>query len=558
MMTPVQYLSQYPAAELHRLIVDGRLLVKENGWKAFEKREPGCLQDFFTALTFIREHIGTKLSLSLLCSTHALAARNAMRDSMGKPGMFYQDHTGMGAFLAAFGMPHDISISKNSCSVAGIQQFIDRIEQEGHKYLGMLSCGEFFVHMKTVGELREKHGCKDNAELAALIYQSAQNGKALNIKCIQPENMPERVQWILDDYYEALPKANSQEEKLRVIVEHVQLLEQLHPYDDVNNRTFIGLTLLKCLLENDFIPVTLWDYNIFDLYSIDEICALLKEGMKHTKAVVAGKAVLDFDSRQLSAKHRAELAEHTKIFRQAMSADTRYLFHELKFRFSYLDLLSDAQNKLDTGINHLAETEGGFMPKLKALDELMRCLYHDVKNKVANSDLVKNYKEHVDKLEDDQLKAICLQQLAEMESEENLDFYDIKENIQRCVMDKFSNKEFMEKVQQRGHEIGQFFQAVMAFIHQGNNPQDITKIIEAARGNFVFDFEREIFPPILDAMEQRYREFQETVADLGESHESFAEYIVKHTDRYADSDNDEDDEKLDNDRSGQLSKEASV
>jgi hypothetical protein len=46
-------LKAFPAEELYRIVVDGNLHAKENGWVGYEKREPGCLKAFFNAFLFI-------------------------------------------------------------------------------------------------------------------------------------------------------------------------------------------------------------------------------------------------------------------------------------------------------------------------------------------------------------------------------------------------------------------------------------------------------------------------------------------------------------------------
>ena len=331
---PVDYLTKYPEKELHRLVVDGRLLVGEGGWQKFEDREPGCLRDFFTALRFIKDNISTPLTLGFISQVQALAGKSALKNTLGAPGEFY--HNPFGGFMVG---AHRIEIGDNNCSALGIKQFLDQIQKEGPKYLGVLNIDGVMIHKKNIPELLEKYQCQNTQELAEKIYQMTLGGKRISITCLEPDDIEERVGWIIDSYKKAIKEAGDEESRLKVIVEHVQLFEQLHPFPDVNNRTFVGLILQKLLIENGFTPVTLWNYNIFDLYSRDEIIAKLKEGMNHTRNLVAGKPALDFDSKTLSKESEASLARHTAPLhaKEAVKANPR---------FAYIDLLLQFQTEL--------------------------------------------------------------------------------------------------------------------------------------------------------------------------------------------------------------------
>lgn len=73
--------------------------------------------------------------------------------------------------------------------------------------------------------------------------------------------------------------ANPKEEKIKLIAQTCQTLDQLHLFTDGNIRT-IYLLLNKLLMENGLLPTTLEDPNIIDCFSVDEITAKIIAGQK--------------------------------------------------------------------------------------------------------------------------------------------------------------------------------------------------------------------------------------------------------------------------------------
>ncbi|KGP62438.1 hypothetical protein EP47_01570 [Legionella norrlandica] len=97
------------------------------------------------------------------------------------------------------------------------------------------------------------------------------------------EEIESRVQAIINEYYKEISAAATSDEKLIAIVKLVQGLEQLHPFEDANCRTFCMLLLNRELIANHLEPTMVRDPNFFDLKSQSELVTLIKEGQQHLK-----------------------------------------------------------------------------------------------------------------------------------------------------------------------------------------------------------------------------------------------------------------------------------
>lgn len=82
-----------------------------------------------------------------------------------------------------------------------------------------------------------------------------------------------RVQKIIDDY-ENSPKI------IKDIARLCQDLDQLHPFNDGNVRTFVEILSQKELLRNGYKPVILYDPNRFDAFSLNQVVVEILDGQR--------------------------------------------------------------------------------------------------------------------------------------------------------------------------------------------------------------------------------------------------------------------------------------
>ena len=90
---------------------------------------------------------------------------------------------------------------------------------------------------------------------------------------------------VFDDFNQNIRLCESEDEKIRVIMRHVQLIDQIHPFADGNVRTcyilmnklFVDHGLGFCLPMNP---------NRFDMCSLDELCSMAKDGFLNFQQVM--------------------------------------------------------------------------------------------------------------------------------------------------------------------------------------------------------------------------------------------------------------------------------
>ncbi len=96
------------------------------------------------------------------------------------------------------------------------------------------------------------------------------------------------LQGIIEEFEAEIPTAKSADEKITVIVKHIQHISQLHPYIDVNIRTCY--ILLKKLLREYELPLTiLLNPNCFDCCSVREVVDMVKQGQLHYQQLLQHK-----------------------------------------------------------------------------------------------------------------------------------------------------------------------------------------------------------------------------------------------------------------------------
>jgi len=75
------------------------------------------------------------------------------------------------------------------------------------------------------------------------------------------------------------------DEKLYAIAHAVQCLERIHPFSDVNCRTFCMVFLNILLIQNDFLPALIDDPNKFDGYDCKSLVDVIKQGIERTETL---------------------------------------------------------------------------------------------------------------------------------------------------------------------------------------------------------------------------------------------------------------------------------
>ncbi len=288
MKTTFKELAKISEHNLYRLIVDGTLHQREEGWHKYAQRENGCLPDVFQGLAFGLQDIENKeLSTVQIKAIHGHITNKLLGQHPKEYGVL---SGGYRPYSTYFGLSADVNITESGFKnlMQTIQEYKQKTD-EGDKLLG----GRFILdtpgpvaremYNETVRNLPEVGGSEEEVWTAILLGSSL--GKRVYYKAPEPELVSELMEAYVASYNEQIKLALSDEEKLGIIVGHIQKIEQLHPFQDGNLRVSIVL-LQRLLIQNNFYPVMLREPNIFDGYDIDTLIGEVIEGMQNTKRII--------------------------------------------------------------------------------------------------------------------------------------------------------------------------------------------------------------------------------------------------------------------------------
>ncbi|MGE3919771.1 MAG: hypothetical protein AB7F64_02300 [Gammaproteobacteria bacterium] len=472
-------LKAFPENELHRLVVDGELCRKENGWEAYERREPGCLKAFFTGLRYIQYVLETNpniaLTPELIRTIHAMVYID-LPGSVSGPGKFRQPMI-MGVFRTG-----GIKLNKSLMTVAGIQQFIDNLKQYPFRWLDRIVFGEYVLDAG-IPELLAKLNITED-ELAQTIYEKLTKDEGECVSIHVPEQGPEvsymQIQWICEQYAKEIQSAQTQDDKFSIIIKTVQRLEQCHSFSDFNNRTYINLLLRLLLIQNGFEFPILDNYNIFDLQSVDELIVAVKKGIEDTHKVVAGESVFGFDTKQCSEAQLTKLKQHTDIF-------TARLSKTLVVRFIRVEEKMKIANELFNFNKITFKIFSKYAPLLESFDmEMMENSFKEI----SGEELKKILHEELSSLE------VSKQDIQDILDIENPTFDELESKF-KAIDRKRGSKDLLEQIQSMINSEAEIFNAdeidyeafILFFVNKIN---ELKKIDDKDLGivhDFIVEFE---------------------------------------------------------------------
>lgn len=280
-------LSKISVENLFRLIVDGRLHFPEDGWKGYANREHGCLpaafRAFAEALTNIHD---THLSVELIKKIHRLSTTNVAKMGVRIPGEFRTTHT----LISLFGI--DTRRGSINATERGFNQLYHAMSNYSELGACIAQCDRtLLAEKRTWKEFDDFLSQLQTEQSQADLWRDANDPTLINDDLMvsyrppDPEHVPHLMQDIVDHYNEKITTAETEDEKLRIIVAHVQAIEQLHPFNDGNLRTAYIL-LQRLLIQNGFLPAMLYDPNFFDGFDVDTLVEMVKEGIENTRRII--------------------------------------------------------------------------------------------------------------------------------------------------------------------------------------------------------------------------------------------------------------------------------
>lgn len=303
----LEILARYPQKELYRLIVEGDKLQKENGWVEYEKRQPGCLESFFSGLALAItdiEHL--QLDIQTIRNLHKACTQGIKGNNETTPGEFRASNIEM-----------SFEINMDSATEEGILELLDMIEAEKdfpfyqspglykNSEWGIANDQKLFFH--TLEENRKKHNVNDNKEFAKKIFQDIKNGSQyVYVAPFMVDPFTKKLEKVIEDYNEQISTAEDNK-KLEIIIDLVYKLEHLHPFNDANIRTFAILLLTRLLIQHGFPPPTFKDPNIFDAYSKKELLKEINQAMTNTLNITQGeKNLFGFFTKNMAPNEKTQ------------------------------------------------------------------------------------------------------------------------------------------------------------------------------------------------------------------------------------------------------------
>lgn len=303
----ISALKQFPASDLYRFLIDGRLHRAENGWLEYALREHGSLPGVLDAFKYVLGHdlADPCISADLLKNIHSrvttpVSIRGYSKNPMSS-GEFRDDITTF--------QPIPEADRAGYCNEEGLYALKDFVQRHLHQgsvlFIGIRS---------TMDVMRECHQGKyntqkelDDAFLAVkeyikcapdesvkATYQRLCLGEPWKFRAPAPEYIDALIENTCNQYNSAIITASTSEDKLRVIVSSVQEIERIHPFCDGNGRTSYIL-LQRLLIQNGFLPSMMFNPNHLDGHSTESVIEELMEGMRLTQALIDNPEMPVFD-----------------------------------------------------------------------------------------------------------------------------------------------------------------------------------------------------------------------------------------------------------------------
>jgi hypothetical protein len=145
------------------------------------------------------------------------------------------------------------------------------------------------IHHDNIQNKREMAFVDDNQKLANTYDFLAQSDRFNYYIAPRSDHLGRDIQQEIEIYQSALEKAANDDEKLQAIVNLIWMCDHIHPFFDVNIRTFAITLLTRLLLQNGFPPATFEDPNRFDGFSKKEMLVEVKKAMQNTIDITNGK-----------------------------------------------------------------------------------------------------------------------------------------------------------------------------------------------------------------------------------------------------------------------------
>lgn len=330
--TSIDCLKKIPEHELYRLVIDGCLHSAEFGWLGYANREHGSVDALYRALEVAFTNLNDTVSTSLIQKIHKACSSQTEKLAVGffdlLPGNFREHDMGGYYFFN-----YEQKGRNNFLSEQGFFEFCDVFLKQHEQYGACLSEIEHDKPRTAHYNARLTPCQKNKEELWAIIQKDG----ALYYRAPKSQHLNYLIRLNCTKYNKEIYLAKTDDAKLRAIITFIKDLELIHAFSDFNGRTSLIL-LQRLLIQNNFLPVMLYDPNYIDGYSVDELMIEIKQGMQNTKQIIEDPTMLlfNFDSTKTNNEIN-QLLNNVKTYRALHSHACRSpeLLSDLEMTPSY-------------------------------------------------------------------------------------------------------------------------------------------------------------------------------------------------------------------------------
>lgn len=325
-LTGMQMLKQFDKRQLFRLVIDGRLHKRYQGWLGYESGERGSVQALMDGLSYMLDHFD--LTDGLL-STYLLDLHKVCM--MGVQTKNLKSSPGDLRFLVS-GMPF---LAKTT-SLENVQEVLEMRKGDGtpvfntkshHKPAEALDAQEVFDTIQREGKLNYRNWYPNlSQEEREALEKKHGLVRYYEVKHQVQMLFAEKVELIVARFNENMRVAKDQDDRLIAIALVVRELELLHLFPDGNCRTLACVLLNQLLLNYGFSPTCLLNPNLDGELGLQQWVQEIRDGMLITQTLLENpKAkVYDYSIDDAPEGSVEAFAEMTKEVEQKI-ADFRQL-----------------------------------------------------------------------------------------------------------------------------------------------------------------------------------------------------------------------------------------
>lgn len=304
------WISRFPMNQWWRFAVDGKLQAKENGWKAFDKREPGSVNAILHGIAHAIKHLRKPITLDLIKELHVKCGTNVRLETPIKLGDFNNDGTYV-QILPEVSTPqalHEFLHHHPKHNIQGVFLITEEIGTTPEKIQGRTA--KITVSHSTplnhytaaecphcAGKIQESEKFL-NKEWRIVYYPPHSYPPELNenvARIVSKKHCPDEyslktieqnLQDVLDTYTQEQKDLPTPQERAQSGIITTQEAVRLHPFKDLMNRVIVNCLFFLMELKNGFMPPLHYDPNCFEFTHLEALLHFCNRGQQLTNHLI--------------------------------------------------------------------------------------------------------------------------------------------------------------------------------------------------------------------------------------------------------------------------------